>query len=407
MRISVWDDNTEFAREWSSGIEEIVGDSSVVVEAPDNGQIEQELKLLHERRKSYLDSQKGEIIGEDSLLDSTDILLVDNDLFEIRNFGDYSAEMVAARARVYTKCKFIVVVNLTLDVDFDLSLLGHLDSKADLHINGRFVNDKGLWLECPKEDGAFRPWHWPLIPLAAKYCELRVAELIGLFERGANDTPILEYFGFDSSTRNRLSRSARAFLHPERSADSLTFASFIDCNRNAVDVRDGEKIVEKGDNEKIARICAHRISKWLSHLILGPQDILIDLPHLVQKLPFLVPEEQSDVVSFWNSYANLGDGPIAKLTQEVSEYRFQLKHWFDRPVFWWNRFDTDENLANLLGAVDANPEELVFCEDSSAFHSSRECHRFVAAHHSISDDRFVRWPHQQELKYGPQSRLAR
>ena len=66
-------------------------------------------------------------------------------------------------------------------------------------------------------------------------------------------------------------------------------------------------------------------------------------------------------------------------------------------------------MGRLLEAVDANPDGLVFCEDSSAFHVADECDQFIAAHNSMSDRRFVRWLREgdEEVRYGPQSRLAR
>ena len=230
--------------------------------------------------------KSDEIIVPDgvSQLDNTDILIVDNDLFALENFSDFSAEMVATRARVYTTCGYIVVLNRSPDLDFDLSLLGHSDSKADLHINDRFVADDGLWLTCPKEGGTFRPWHWPLLRASARLYKARVSELRDFLASDERDMPILDYFGFAEDAKNRLSRSARAFLHPRRQAEEVSFHDFLAGNAKSVDVKDGEKIISKRDNSKIAQICAHRISKLLDRLILGPQDVLVDLPHLVEEI---------------------------------------------------------------------------------------------------------------------------
>jgi len=315
--------------------------------------------------------------------------------------------MVATRARVYTSCAFIVTLNLNVEVDFDLTLLGHPNSKADLHINDGFVANDGLWLTCPRENGAFRPWHWPMLPTTANLHKSRAEELLNFLSDADKHMPIVECFGFGEAAKARLSRSARAFLHPKKKAEEVTFFDFVDQNVNAVDPKDGTRIIENEDIDKIAQIGAHRISKWLSRLVLGPQDVLIDLPHLVAKLPFLVPKDSQGSMKFWNACVELSSGVVERLSEDISAHVFPRANWFDRPVFWGDAFETDEYVEKLLGALDANPANLVFCEDASAFHPAEQSHRFVAAHHSASDERFVRWVEQdQDVKYGPQSRLA-
>ena len=408
MNISVWDDDTETAIDWKNRIDSILNDHKVTVEAHKRTDITNDLEILHQRRKIYLSSNQAEEHNDYSRLDQTDILVVDNDLFDLEGFNDYSAEMVATRACVYTDCKYVIVLNLNPDLDFDLSLLGHPDSKANLHINDQFVDDEGLWKQCPKNAGDFRPWHWPLLGTTALLHTTQAAQLQQLLTSESKDMPILDFFGFPETARNRLSRSARAFLHPRRKAEEVSFIDFIDGNARAVNLRDGQEILNRNDTTKIARIAAHRISKWLQRLVLAPQDILIDVPHLVEKLPFLIPDEHQDSLDYWNTCATLSDAATTSLHNDFAAQPFEHKQWFDRPVFWAEDFDTVENLDKLLAATDSNPNDFVFCEDSSAFHPSRDCDRFVAAHHSTSDHRFIRWLNGDhiEIKYGPQSRLA-
>ena len=408
MKIGVWDDVTQFAIDWKAKIDRTLNDSTVIVEAHDNEQISVELRRLHEQRKAYLRTGTEPVLHEAGMLDEIDILIVDNDLFELEDFSDYSAEMVAARAQVYSKCGYVVVLNLNPDVDFDLSLLGNPTSKADLHINDKFVADIGLWRDSPKAQGAFRPWHWPLLKRASELHKLRVNELQEFLNGNNKEMPVLEYFSFDETASNRLSRSARAFLHPSKNTANVTFFDFVEGNANAVDLKDGRKIIEKGDADKVAQICAHRIAKWLARLVLGPQDILIDLPHLAEKLPFLVPQNRQTSLDFWNSCATQTAAPTSELTEDISAYRFEHEHWFDRPVYWWDKFDPEQTLDKLLAMPNSNPGELVFCEDSSAFHNSNQCQRFVAAHHSTTDNRYIRWFNEDDVdfSYGPQSRLA-
>lgn len=406
-RISIWDDDTKAAQDWKQKIGCLLEDSDICIKAFEVKEIDHELNVLHKRREAFLNSEENEP-DTPSALDTTHLLIVDNDLFHLRDFSDFSAEMVAARAGVYTDCGPIVVLNLNPDLDFDLTLLGNLDSKADLHFNDKFVADLGLWKECPRGGGAFRPWHWPLLLNEAQLHKARVDELHRMLLDGGSYQPILDYLGFPEEAKRRLSRFARAFLHPlQNDATSVSFLQFVDGNARAVALKDGEMIIKRNDVRKVARIGARLVYKWLARLVLGPQDVLIDFPHLIEKLPFLVPPEHRTSVEYWNSCASILDAPIDLVTDALSVTAFQIPQWSDRSMFWSHDLEREDIRDQVFSAADANPERYVFCEDSSAFHTFDLCHRFVAAHNTASDDRFVRWLSMSEdVKFGPQSRLA-
>ena len=270
MKVCIWDDDIDAAAEWKRQLDAALRGDEIRVHAATAEEIEQEIHTLHERRKSYAESDGGEGRATVSELDDTDVLIIDNDLFDLPNLNDLSAETVANRAGVYTDCACIVVLNLSPDLDFDLTLLGHPESKADLHINDRFVADLGLWRQCPKDNGAFRPWHWPLVLSAVDLHRSRVKALIDLLDSDERNMPILDYFRFGGDSKRRLSRSARAFLHPSRRAEETSFMGFMDSNAMAVNHIDGEKILGREDVRKMARIGARRISTWLARYVLGP-----------------------------------------------------------------------------------------------------------------------------------------
>ena len=405
--INIWDDDTGSARDWKQEIELLLDDSDIRVRAFEIDEIDHELHVLHKRREAFLAGDDLEP-DEPSALDDTHVLIVDNDLFHLQDFSDFSAETVAARAGVYTDCSLIVVLNLNPDIDFDLSLLGDPDSKADLHINDKFIANPGLWRQCPRQHGRFRPWHWPLLLNEAQLHKRRVRDLHRTLRDEDSGTPILDYLGFPEEARSRLSRLARAFLHPRRSdTENISFPDFVDGNARAVALSDGEMITRRKDIKKVARIGARRVYKWLFRHIVGPQDILMDFPHLLQKLPFLFPQDHQASIDHWNSVASLTDAPVALVSDGLSVAALQLPNWTDRPLFWSHDFERPYIFDQVLAGIDLNPERFVFCEDSSAFHASDLCHRFVAAHNTASDDRFVRWLLENEdIHFGPQSRLA-
>ena len=406
MKIGVWDDDEEAAAEWKAELNSALGDETDVYAAKAE-EIEAELEVLHERRRRYIEGEDGEEDGGNCELDSVDMLIVDNDLFDLPRLNDLSAETVANRVGVYTDCASIVVLNLSPDIDFDLTLLGHPESKADLHINDGFVANPGLWQSCPRKDGGFRPWDWPLLPKARTLHGSRVNGVATLL-CDEPDMPILDFLGFGRTAKQRLSRSARAFLHPVKRAEDVSFWDFVDRNEMAVSRIDGEQIVKRRDSAVMARVGARRIATWLSRYVLGPQDVLVDLPHVVEKMPFVVPAEKRESVDFWSSCARLHEAPTW-VVDELGISTLEKQDWLDRPAFWADGLESEENVSKLLDTPESNPRDLVFCEDASCFFAASECDQFVAAYNSMTDRRFVRWLDDEGTgnRYGPQSRLAR
>ena len=407
MKISVWDDNASAATQWKERLDSVLTDKGTRVHAATSEEIENDIHVLHERRRAYLKCDQAIDSGAKCGLDDTGILIADNDLFALPRLNDLSAETVASRVSVYTDCACIVVLNLNPDLDFDLTLLGHPESKADLHINDRFIGDAGLWQQCPKEGGIFRPWHWPFLLSTADSYRSRAAELGRLLKSTDRDRPILDFLGIAEISERRLSRMARAFLHPTKRAEETSFMDFVNGNTRAVNERDGERMAACKDVTKIARVGARRISKWLAQYVAGPQDVLIDFPHLVEKMPFLVPSDQQECPEAWNSCAKLADAPV-EWVEDSGIKRFESQDWFDRPAFFTTGMESESNMRRLLQARGTNPLGLVFCEDASAFHGAEVCEQFVAAYGSMSDRRFVRWRADGggDVRYGPLSRLA-
>ena len=408
MIVRIWDDEYGTANNWRDLIETCLDGQDVETIASDSNEIHDELSELHNRRLSFLDGNSQQSEQRVSQLDDTDILIVDNDLYELRGFSDYTAEMVAMRAGVYTDCAYIVVVNLTPDSDFDLTLLGHPSSKADLHINGDFVDNRVLWYGSSEDSSEFRPWHWPTLLATPISFKTRVRVLRDfLSSKDSHTTTILDFLQFPPEARDRLSRRARAFLHPHKDAETVTFWDFVTDNEAAVNGKEGAKIGEYLDTDKLARVTSRRISCWLSWLVLGPQNLIVDLPHVVENFPFVVPEDRRYSQDKWDMYANFDEAPIDEVEESLNVERC-LVDWLDRPVFWAHELANEENVNRILASTDHNPLGLVFCEDTSSFQSASKCRRFFASHGSTSDDRFVSWLESRSppIKYAPQSRFT-
>jgi hypothetical protein len=73
-------------------------------------------------------------------------------------------------------------------------------------------------------------------------------------------------------------------MNPSRhtSASRISFRDFVTLSGN------GLKGKDQADDAAVARIAAARLSKWLEDIVLPAQEILVDAPHLVSRLPELL-----------------------------------------------------------------------------------------------------------------------
>ena len=76
-------------------------------------------------------------------------------------------------------------------------------------------------------------------------------------------------------------------------------AEFIAGNASGIETEGGSKLLE-ADPAACARIVSSRIAKWLEREVLGPQDVLVDVPHLIQRCPYLLDGDISDLGT-WNA----------------------------------------------------------------------------------------------------------
>ena len=103
----------------------------------------EEVELLERRRRS---ARTGDHPDEgNSSFDDADILIVDYDLTasgEQQGGPAETGERVAYLARCYSKCGTIVALNqYNVTATFDLSLIGHISSFADINISGDQISN--------------------------------------------------------------------------------------------------------------------------------------------------------------------------------------------------------------------------------------------------------------------------
>jgi hypothetical protein len=322
-------------------------------------QLVKELGLLEQRQKAA--RTKKPATG-DSLLDEAAMLVVDYDLLKTRSDGpSLVGETLAYYARSFSNCGIIVGLNQFGPRTFDLSLKGHLESYADLNVGSDHIHNPNLW---GKAHSGFHPWYWPNLPEFYESYSLRIKDALKHL-----DDPILETIGFESDVSTMLSRSAVEFLgeDPRR----VTFRTFACESGNGFRRKD-----EPATDEAVARVAAARVCKWLERSILPGQDILVDAPHLVSRLPSLL-KGGGDSIAAWNRLAQKSK-VVGIETGDIEDFRLKKDFWLSRPVWFWPAVAKCEKLEEIKNPWSMKPSKWVFCEDTSRFCKRTDCSEFVA-----------------------------
>lgn len=327
--------------------------------------------------------------------ESADILFLD---YQLRDFDDHAwltAENLAGVIRAFGGVRQVVILNRFHDVDFDLGMAGWPGTSADLHLNDRFLANSGLWaLPDPSDQRTaairFRPWHWPLLPRAVADTETCRSELEGL---NLADDAVLAHLGLDGPTAP-LPHAALGALNPSsKTPEKTTFSEFLRYGCKGLDegIRTllSERLDDPAFKRVASRVIASELRRWLSFFVLGPQDILIDPPHLAQRMPWLL-DGPLDSLDTWNETVAL-DRVRGFREDLVSKYRYtDREHWFSRVVLWVRGLQADDAIYAAFEAFEGDGGgTAAFQEDFSRFSPTDESAEFAAAFNSVWANRFV------------------
>lgn len=365
-------------------------------------------------------SHAGSILSGDfsqplSAFTDFDVVVLDNNLSALKIGGArHTAESIAGYVRAFGDIPYLVSLNKNPQVDFDLRyLVGDHQTQADLAVNEAHLSNQALWTGDPKDaPDRFLPWYWPVLDDAA---ERRRRQIQFVQER--LDEPILESIGL-SSASVCLSRHARGSLSPEAvRVSGVTFKKFFVTACRSLPIRkEREKLAKATSDETVryvvSRVVAGELDRWFRRDILAPQDLLVDLPHLLVRMPFLIgPDAQN--VDRWNDALTAKKSPYG-LSKEIYEMHLQDSEfvhdiWTQAPCFRWRELKSNTELNQMFFEDDAQWAEAVFCEDISRFvlreGSKLPPAEFAAEFEGAWNRRYV--ADLPSKHYAPKSRLAK
>ena len=353
-------------------------------------ELSKELENLFERVAKHLPPDDA---GQSSNVDLSDhagfdcdIVIIDNNLAALDIKGArLTAEAVAGFVRAFTTAPYVVSLNKNPEIDFDLRyLVGDYQTHADLAINARHLSIPALWTGNPRdtEDG-FLPWYWPVLSNISR----KRREQIEFLETRL-ESSIVEALDFPRRAVHYLSRHAIGALTPVVNAEdtdaqdriplsTIKFIDFFVHSCRSLPAYSDRKILAtpaaRGDEHSckvVARVVAAEIDKWFRRDALGPQEVLVDVPHLLMRMPFLLGDKVGDV-DRWNDLLTIME-PSCGLDQDVyhehvASAKFSQDLWVKSPCFWWSELKENEALNDLFFRTSTNWPDVVFCEDVSQF----------------------------------------
>jgi len=378
MRVLVCDDQKDRAMEASEAIHRSGIDAEV--EELVEGALTEALHRLFKRVESGVKDPIGYDLGEKLEFDDYDLVIFDNNLAELKiASARLTAESMVGYVRAFSNCPYCVSLNKNPDVDFDLRyLVGDYETRADLALNTRHLSNLGLWTGRPEdaEDG-FLPWYWPALSEAPARRREQVT-----FIQEHLDQRILSALGLptDELAIGFLSLHGQGALVPNKRAAEWSFIDVFrerDRSLPAETKEDREGISKAVEREHIAslvaRVVAADVDLWFRRDLVAPQEMLIDIPHLVMRMPFLLAGDTSDP-KVWNDAATCHSAPFGLKSELYSEHlewaRFQKEVWVQRPVFLWPSLKENEALDELFfewASKEMEVADVVFCEDRSVF----------------------------------------
>jgi len=323
-------------------------------------------------------------------LDDADLVILDNDLVHKLPFTE--SEQVAYLFRAYSRAGPIVIINAE-KYRFDLTMADSLwvDSWAELNISDQALIQPSVWDpgQAP-DDPDFHPWHWiPLRPLVRRF-----QEMLDHVSRFDEDATVAEVLELGNAHLEKLTRDMESVVGGP--PDKVTLGELIEAS---LEPRD-----KQTDPNLRARVAVSRLHSWLNRHVLPTQELFMDAPHLVSRMPSLL-EGDRDEVGAWNRLAaKVRDPDSLGLKHEVVESaRYPLSFWFPMPVWTTPELASLTDIEEVENPFFVDPAPFVFCEDTSRYAKRSDARSIVTDLPGLQARRWVRAKDPE--KYQPSGRL--
>jgi len=396
MRVRVCDDFPEIAEEWVAAVK------AVVPQDFDVGRME----TANDEVSTLLLRKIAVEKGEDPLVHATefdeiDVLVVDYDLLHLdKTGGRTTGEGIARLARSLSKCGAIVVMN-QYKGQFDLGMRGHLDSFADLNIDAPLVGRGPLWKQLEAAEGEFNPTTWTPMPVLLEAARKLAATLA---EQGV-EAAVTPLVGLGTAAIAELSDTAFGFLSLKaQTAEELAAVTVREFLQRSLDAPFVECLLAKAP-DILFGFAAFRLVKWLDRAVFRPMDVLIDGPHLVDRLPFMIDPNKVDLNDA-AAWARAASAPTTSLQWELLKgYHNELaSNALGRTVFDWFRLANDDKVDEMQDAyLENEPIRYYLAEDTSRFVEKDVLIRYRADFHNFGDRRGIE--KLADVTYGPLRRI--
>ena len=394
MKVLLCDDIEGRGRDAVNGVRQTWGSQSAHTIVEFDGlfaeELQRELTSLFDRARLILDdgstsdhSNVAEL--EDTRLGSGeyDIVILDNNLKALDFNGmRFTADAIAGYVRAFTEIPYVISLNKKPEIDFDLSfLVGDRETPADVAVNQDHIENRALWSGRPNDsDDGFCPWYWPALYKVSNMRRQQIA-----FVEKRIDVSVLDSLCFPDDCLQYLSRRAIARLCPHVSPNDndldtisgVTFGDFFVDSCSSLPVREERLKLNRDRTDStemsrvVSRVAAAEIDKWIQEHVLGPQDVLVDIPHLLMRMPFLIGNGAADI-DRWNDALYQEKRPYG-LNEDLFDLHlvnavFRGDMWLRSPSLWWPLIKSCEALNEVFYVnSDVEWEDAVFCEDVSTF----------------------------------------
>lgn len=417
MKILVCDDVERRGEQTQRQIKNASGHEAELLS---EGSLAKEIDTLIDRARTVLEDPSGSAPDSaTSVFDqSFDLVILDNNLSYLPIAGArYTAESITGYVRAFVNIPYIVSLNKNPHVDFDLRyLIGDYQTHADIALNSHHLTTPTLWSgNLAHAIDPFVPWYWPALNNAVKRRNEQIR-----FVSANLEEPILKSLGFPRYTSDYLSRHAKGALSPEAAdVTKITFKRYFEKTCRSLPIRRDRIVLSKAvadsdtARDAVSRVVAAELDRWFRRDLMGPQDVLVDVPHLLMRMPFLLGNDANDS-GRWNDAISAMAPPYGLereiYEKHVAQARFPYTAWTKSPCFWWRSLKSNAELNKMFFGKDPQWADALFCEDISQFRlSSGDTAdmpiEFAAEFEGTWNRRHV--AHLRRKHYTPKSRFAK